>query len=50
MDSMEIGDKGNKLIMSLKNLINRRWVLASRPQGMVSKENFKFEESELKEV
>ncbi len=50
MDSMEIGDKGNKLIMSLKNLKNRRWVLASRPQGMVSKENFKFEESELKEV
>ena len=50
MDSMEIGDKENKLIMSLKNLKNRRWVLATRPQGMVSKENFEFEETELSEV
>ena len=36
--------------MTRKNLKNRRWVLSSRPQGMVNKDNFKFEESELKEI
>ena len=36
--------------MTRKNLKNRRWVLNTRPHGMVSKENFKFEESEVEEV
>jgi len=36
--------------MTRKNLKNRRWVLNTRPQGMVSKENFKFEELEVEEI
>ena len=50
MDSMEIGDQENNLIMTIKNLKNRRWLLASRPQGMVSGENFKFEEVEMEDI
>ena len=36
--------------MTRKNLKNRQWVLSSRPQGMVSKDNFEFRESELAEL
>ena len=36
--------------MTRKNLKNRQWVLSSRPQGMVSKDNFEFRESELDEL
>ena len=36
--------------MTLKNLKNRKWVLSSRPKGMVSKENFLLKEEELKEI
>ena len=36
--------------MTRKNLKNRQWVLSSRPQGMVSKDNFEFRESELEEL
>ena len=36
--------------MNRRNLRNRRWVLGKRPIGMVSKENFQFEESEIEEI
>lgn len=36
--------------MDIKNLRNRRWVLKKRPHGMVSKENFQFEESDIEDI
>ena len=36
--------------MNRRNLRNRKWVLRKRPIGMVSKENFQFEESEIEEI
>jgi len=46
MASMETGVRVVKTV-NLKNYKNRQWVLAKRPTGMVSEDNFKFKEIEI---
>lgn len=43
---MEIGVKVSKK-MTLKNYKNRQWLLANRPQGMVTKDDFQWLETEV---
>ena len=33
--------------MTLRNYKNRQWLLATRPQGMVTKDNFQWLETEV---